>query len=206
MSRAARTTRSRRFEKKEKYNGPADFGTKVHKKFADGINAGRKEHPNYIAEVSLAKSRQAEEQSVQSGEDVQEPSKRRARTGVNAGPFGLMPLKSPGDQDRVRLRSENREGGVEPSTHDGARPDGAEKLSRHRAYHRDRGEARPEMIVCYRAKSRQGRAPAQLGARYLKLRPANSIRRYRHSRHLITERGRVTKARRNPRNPEWEKR
>ena len=60
--------------KEGKYNGPADFGTKVHKSFADGINAGRKEHPNYIAEVSLAKSRQAEEQSVQSGEDVQEPS------------------------------------------------------------------------------------------------------------------------------------
>jgi hypothetical protein len=42
-----------------KYDGPADFGTKVHKRIADGINLDPKNKPNYIAEVSLAKSKMA---------------------------------------------------------------------------------------------------------------------------------------------------
>jgi hypothetical protein len=37
------------------YKGPSDFGTKVHKIVADGINA--QGDPNYIAEVSVMKSR-----------------------------------------------------------------------------------------------------------------------------------------------------
>ena len=42
-----------------KYDGPADFGTKVHKRIADGINLDPENKPNYIAEVSLAKSKMA---------------------------------------------------------------------------------------------------------------------------------------------------
>jgi len=39
------------------YDGPADFGTKVHKIIADGIRS--ENDPNYIAEVSVMKSRMA---------------------------------------------------------------------------------------------------------------------------------------------------
>jgi hypothetical protein len=53
------------------YDGPADFGTKVHKKLADGINQlGDKD---YIAEVSLAKSRlEADPERSVSNEDPDE--------------------------------------------------------------------------------------------------------------------------------------
>jgi hypothetical protein len=55
--------------KEGEYDGPADFGTKVHKKIADGINSDPKHKPNYIAEVSLLKSKEAEEQRLQEEKD-----------------------------------------------------------------------------------------------------------------------------------------
>lgn len=47
------------------YMGPADFGTKVHKIIADGING--KNNPNYKAEVSGMKSGQADAKYGQKG-------------------------------------------------------------------------------------------------------------------------------------------
>jgi hypothetical protein len=53
--------------KEGEYDGPADFGTKVHKRIADGIDA--EGGPNYIAEVSLAKSKAEADDGRPNSED-----------------------------------------------------------------------------------------------------------------------------------------
>jgi hypothetical protein len=65
--------------KEGEYNGPADFGTKVHKRIADGIDVDG--GPNYIAEVSLEKSKMEadDQQPLNVDEDDAKSRTKRGR-------------------------------------------------------------------------------------------------------------------------------